>query len=126
MDSKVFNGKSTAVKFDYGSIASAKNVIIAKAVGLGESDYTIKQNAGNFLEKVKRISRRAKNAKIMDGIVRTDRVDNATYIIIANNLDISKYVDKVKSKVGENVEGFLTKEAKSKLLTGKERNRFDI
>jgi hypothetical protein len=126
VDSKVFDGKSVSVRFDYGTIASAKNVIIAKSIRLGESDYILRQNAGNFLEKVKRISRRAKNARIMYGIVRTDKIDDATYIIIANNLDISKYIDKVKNKVGENVEGFLTKESRGKLLTGKERNLFDI
>ena len=126
VDSKVLNGKSVSVKFDYGTIASAKNVIIAKTVRLGESDYILRNNAGNFLEKVKRISRRAKNARIMYGIVRTDKIDDGTYIIIANNLDIAKYINKVKEKVGTNVEGFLAKESKEKVLTTREKNLFDI
>lgn len=126
VDSKVMNGASISIKFDYGSIASAKNVIIAKSVGIGETDYIIRQSAGSFLEKVKKISRRAKNARIMYGIVRTDKIDNGTYIIIANNLDVSKYITKVKNKVGANVEGFLAKESKEKVLTTREKNLFDI
>lgn len=126
IDSKIFDGKSISVKFDYGKISSAKNVIIAKSVRLGESDYTLKNNAGSFLEKVKRISRRAKNARIMYGIVRTDKIDNGTYIIIANNLDVDKYITKVKEKVEVNVEGFLAKESREKVLSTKEKNLFDI
>jgi len=126
IDSKVFNGKSVSIKFDYGKISSAKNVIIAKSVKLGESDYILRNNAGNFLEKVKRISRRAKNARIMYGIVRTDKIDDGTYIIIANNLDVNKYITKVKEKVGVNVEGFLAREDRERVLTTKEKNLFDI
>jgi len=126
VDSKVFNGTGISIKFDYGSIASAKNVIIAKSVKLGDSDYLLRENAGNFLEKVKKIARRAKNARIMYGIVRTDKIDDGTYIIIANNLDVSKYITKVKDKVGANVEGFLAKESKEKVLTTREKNLFDI
>ena len=126
VDSKILNGDSTSVKFDYGTISSAKNVIIAKAIKLGETDYIIRQNSGSFLEKVKKISRRAKNARIMYGIVRTDKIDDGTYIIIANNLDVSKYINKVKNRVGANVEGFLAKESKEKVLTTREKNLFDI
>ena len=86
----------------------------------------MRENAGNFLEKVKKIARRAKNARIMYGIVRTDKIDDGTYIIIANNLDVSKYITKVKDKVGANVEGFLAKESKEKVLTTREKNLFDI
>jgi len=62
----------------------------------------------------------------MYGIVRTDKIDDGTYIIIANNLDIAKYINKVKEKVGTNVEGFLAKESKEKVLTTREKNLFDI
>lgn len=126
VDAKVYNGNKVSVKFDYGNISTAKNVIIAKAIRTRESDYLIKSGAGNFLEKVKKISRKAKNARIMYGVIRTDKIEDGTYIVIANNLSIDKYVNKVKSKVGENIEGFLTKEQREKILTSKERNLFDI
>jgi len=126
VDSKIFEGKSVPIKFNYGSISSAKNVIIAKSIRLGESNLVIKNNAGNFLEKVKKISSRAKNARIMYGIIRTNKIDDGTYIIIANNLDVNKYIAKVKEKVVTNVEGFLAKESKEKVLTTREKNLFDI
>lgn len=126
VDSRIFEGKSVNVKFDYGNINSAKNVIIAKSVGLGESDYIVNSNTGNFLEKVKKISNRAKNARIMYGIIRTDKIQSGTYIIIANNLDISKYINKIKEKTGESIEGYLSKESVGKLLTNREKNIFDI
>lgn len=126
VDAKVYNGNEASVKFDYGAISTAKNVIIAKAIRTRESDYLVKAGAGGFLEKVKKISRKAKNARIMYGVIRTDKIEDGTYIIIANNLSIDKYINKVKNKVGGNIEGFLTKEQREKVLSSKERNLFDI
>jgi hypothetical protein len=126
VDSRIYDGAGAEVKFDYGKISDAKNVIIAKAVNLRESDNAIKSTSGIFLEKVKIISKKAKNARIMYGIIRTDRIQNGTFIIIANNLDVGKYVNKIKNKVGSNVDAFLTKDSREKVLTNREKSLFDI
>lgn len=126
IDTRIYTEESAQVKFNYGKLSDAKNVIIAKSISLSESDYIIKQNAGNFLDKVKKISKRAKNARVMYGIVRSDRVENGTYIIIANNLNITKYIEKTKNKIGINVEEFLKKDHRDKLLTKSESKLFDI
>lgn len=126
VDSRVYDGEEADVKFDYGKISSAKNVIIAKAVSPKESDYTIKSTSGLFLEKVRAISKKAKSARIMYGIIRTDRIENGTFVIIANNLDVGRYMNKVKNKVGSNIENFLTKDDHEKILTNREKNLFDI
>ncbi len=126
VDARIFDSDATPIKFDYGTITTAKNVIISKVIRTRESDYNIKANSGDFLERVKKISRRAKNARIMYGVVRTDKIDHTTYIIIANNLDITKYITKVKNKVGANIEGYLTKDSKEKVLSAREKNIFDI
>jgi hypothetical protein len=89
VESVVFDGtEDTELKFDYGKLKDAKNVIIAKAVKTNESDYIVNQSIGSFIERIKSISKKAKNARIMYGIIRTDRIDNGTYIVVANNLDI--------------------------------------
>ena len=125
VDSRKFDGAVT-VKFDYGKLTDAKNVIIAKAVGLGESQYTMDQTTGIFLENVRKISRRAKNARIMYGMIRTDKIDSGTYIIIGNNLDVVKYVSKIKSKIELNVQEYLRHESREKLLTRSESRFLDI
>jgi len=126
IDTRVYGDTVTPVKFDYGKLQDAKNIIIAKVVKLRDSDYLIRNNSGIFLERVKSISRKAKNARIMYGIVRTDKIADATYIIIANNLDINNYIGKVRGNVERNVESFLAKDQREKILTTKEKNLFDI
>jgi hypothetical protein len=115
-----------SIKFDYGKLKEAKNIIIAKVSKLGDSDYTLQQNSGNFLSNVKSISRRAKNARVMYGIIRSDEIDDGTYIIIANNLDVIPQLEKMKTKVESNVQEFRKKEARGKTLSGSEKRMFDI
>lgn len=114
------------VKFDYGKISDAKNIIVAKAMSTRITDYLVDQNVGNFLDVVKRISRKAKNARIMYGIIRTDKIENGTYIVIGNNLDISKYTTKIKAKVGENIEKFRQRDIRNSVLDDDETRMFDV
>jgi hypothetical protein len=125
-DIKRFEESPGNVKFEYGKLKEAKNVVIAKAVSLKESDYSLENGQGPFLNVVKKISSRAKNARVMYGIIRTDKIDNGSYIIIANNMDITNYITKLKEKVEGNVEGYLGREAREKMLTRGESKKFDI
>ena len=114
------------VRFDYGKLSDAKNVIVAKAMSTRTTDYLVDQSVGNFLDVVKRISRKAKNARMMYGIIRTDKIENGTYIIIGNNLDISKYTTKIKAKVGENIERFRQRDVRDDVLNDDEARMFDV
>lgn len=118
--------KPAAVKFDYGKISDAKNVIIAKAVSTKVSDYLVQQGTGSFLDTVKKISRKAKNARMMYGIIRTNKIEDGTYVIIANNLDVNKYTDKIKVKVADNIEHFREKSTRENVLNSNEAKLFDI
>lgn len=115
-----------SVKFDYGKISDAKNVIVAKVASPRTTDYLIQQSTGSFLDVVKRVSRKAKNARMMYGIIRTDKIQDGTYIIIGNNLDVSKYTSKIKAKVGENIERFRQKDVREDVLSDNEAQMFDI
>jgi len=128
VESIEFSGdaESTEIKFEYGKLSDAKNVIIAKAVDPRESDYIVNQSIGSFIEKIQTVSKRAKNARIMYGIIRTDKINNGTYIIIANNLDVTKYMDKIKNRIKNNVKDFLKEDSTDKILTNREQHIFDI
>jgi hypothetical protein len=125
-DIKRFEDNPGGARFEYGKINQAKNVVIAKAVSLKETDYALENGQGPFLHVVKKISGRAKNARIMYGIVRTDKIDHNSYIIIANNMDITGYVAKMKEKIEGNIENYLGREEREKMLSRGESRKFDI
>lgn len=118
--------KPSSVKFDYGKLSDAKNIIVAKAVGTKTSDYLVQQSTGRFLDVVKKISRKAKNARMMYGIIRTDKIEDGTYIVIANNLDVNTYATKIKEKVTDSIEHFREKSEREDVLDSKETKLFDI
>jgi hypothetical protein len=113
-------------KFDYGKISDCKNVILAKAIRLKESDYIIDQQSGEFMDAVKKLSRKAKNARVMYGIMRTNDIDHGTFIIIGNNLDITKYITKIKNKVGVTIENYRREDEREKVLQDDEVENYDI
>ena len=115
-DIKQFEKNPGSVKFEYGKLNQAKNVVIAKAVSLKESDYSLENGQGPYLNIVKKISARAKNARIMYGVIRTNKINHGSYIIIANNMDITKYITKMKEKIEGNIEGYFRKEEREKTL----------
>ena len=116
----------TKVKFEYGNIKEAKNVIVAKVNRLGESNYIIDQSVGGFLNNIKKISRKAKSARIMYGIIRTDKITNGTYIIIANKLDVSSYIGKIREKIGSAIESFRTEVKRESILKKEELSDYDV
>jgi hypothetical protein len=128
VESIVFEGEEEVIdiKFEYGKLSDAKNIIVAKAVDPRDSDYMINQSIGSFMEKIKVVSRKAKSARIMYGIIRTDKIGDGTYIIIANNLDVTKYMDKIKNKIKSNVKDFLKEDSTDKILSNREQHIFDI
>ena len=123
---KYENSENNTVKFDYGSLSDCKNVIVAKVIGLKETDYIVNQNVGKFMDSVKSISKKAKNARIISGIIRTDKIENSTYIIIGNNLDITKYVERIKSKVSYRIENFKREDEKARVLQENEISIYDV
>jgi hypothetical protein len=126
VDFKKYDNGPTNVKFDYGKLKDCKNVIIARAVNLHTSDYHIDQSTTMFIDIVKKISRKSKNARIISGIIRTNQIDDGTYIIIGNNLDISKYIERTKNKIGTSIEGYKHTDEKVKVLDEKEHETYDI
>jgi hypothetical protein len=128
VESIMFEGEVEAidVKFEYGKLGDAKNIIIAKAVDPRESDYIVNQSIGSFIEKVETVSNKARKARVMYGIIRTDKIENGTYVIIANNLDVTKYMDKIKNKIKSNVKDFLKEDSADKILSNREQHIFDI
>jgi hypothetical protein len=126
VDFRKYEDKPENVKFEYGKIKDCKNVIVAKSVDLKTSDYAIDNSTTLFLDVVKKISRKAKNARVMSGIIRTNKIDDGTYIIIGNNLDISKYIEKTKEKVGESIENYRATEDRGRVLDEDEYEVFDV
>jgi len=126
VDFKKYEEGPTNVKFDYGKISDEKNVVIAKAVNTHVSDYQIDQNTAIFMDVVKKISRKSKNARVISGIIRTNQIDDATYIIIGNNLDITKYIEKTKNKISTSIESYRQVNERDKVLEENEYEMFDV
>ena len=115
-----------SIKFDYGSISDCKNLILAKVIRNKESDYIVDQNVGSFLEDAKKFSRKAKNARVIYGIIRTDDIENGSYVAIGNNLDISKYINKIKNKTSLIVERFREHHDIDTILNNEESVKYDV
>lgn len=126
VDFRKYDDGPTNVKFDYGKLSDSKNVVVAKAVSTHTSDYQIDQSTTMFMDIVKKISRKSKNARVISGIIRTNQIDDSTYIIIGNNLDISKYIEKTKSKIGTTIENYRKVDERDKVLADDEYDIFDV
>lgn len=126
VDFKKYEDGPTNVKFDYGKIKDCKNIVVAKAVDTHVSDYQVDQSTTLFMDIVRKISRKAKNSRVISGIIRTNKIEDGTYIIIGNNLDISKYIEKTKNKVGTSIEGYRKVEQREKVLEENEYEMYDV
>jgi cell division GTPase FtsZ len=120
------DGEEANIKFNYGKIKQAKNLVIAKVIGLSTSDYLIQQNVGQFLNNIKKISGRAKNARVMYGVIRTNKLDDGLYIVIANNMNIDQYITKLKEKISERIEVFKTEDERAQVLNEEESEIYDV
>jgi hypothetical protein len=126
VDFKNYDDGPANVKFDYGKISDCKNVVLAKAVRLKETDYLIDQSTGRFLDVVRKLSKKAKNARVMSGIIRTNEIDDGTFVVIGNNLDVAKYINKTKTRVGANIEQFRQQSEREKIFNSEEASVYDI
>lgn len=114
-------------KFSYGKLKEATNILIAKHVASKWNNTTADLEGDNLLKCAMTVGSRAKGARTLYGIIRTDK-DLPKYTTIAAGLDIEKIFKKMKSKATDSAliynEKIHTK--KHKILENKEDRVLDI
>jgi len=109
----------------YGKINEAKNVLIVRSIYSKIKNAEVDSEADKLVEVVKKISGRAKKARILYGIIRNN-YDNILYITIASGLKIGNMIKKYKDFAFDRVAGYRETTEKEDIITKDEAKFLDV
>jgi len=117
------NLEEESLKFiGYGKINEAKNILVARSVYSKIKQAEVDSEANKLIEVVKKISGRARGARILFGIIRNN-YDNILYITIAAGLKIGHLIDKYKNLAIDRVTNYRAEEMHEDIID-KDENKF--
>ena len=120
------NLEEETVKFiSYGRINEAKNVLIARSVYSKIKNADVDDEANKLIEVTKKISGRAKGARILSGIIRNN-YDTILYVTVAAGLSIDKVIDKYKGKAIDRVTNYREEEEHEDYITREEAKFLNV
>lgn len=114
------------IKFiSYGNISEAKNVLVARSIYSKIKNAEVDAEATKLVEIIKKISGRAKKARILHGIIRNN-YDSILYVTIAAGVGIGKLIDKYKTKAIERVTSYREEEKHEDIITRDEAKFLNV
>ena len=106
----------------YGKINEARNILIIRSIYSKIKNEEVDKESSRLVEIVKKISKRAKNARLLYGIIRNN-FDNLFYITIASGFSIGKLISKYKDYAIDRVTNYRQETEKVDILT-KDEDKF--
>jgi len=109
----------------YGKINEARNILVIRSIYSKIKNDEVDKESSRLVEIVKKISRRAKSARILYGIIRNN-FDNLFYITIATGFDITKLISKYKDYAIDRVTNYRQEREKIDILTKDEAKFLNV
>ena len=125
-------------KFQFGKIdKETKNVLIAMFVDKDVNDETVEEYHNILTTVQSKYAGRAKNARIVPGIIRCgiketnseEGIEDRAYITIASGLSLDRYtnkIEKLKNEAVEKATAFSSKQKGKRLVNNKDSKVLDI
>lgn len=103
----------------YGKLNEARNVLVVRSIYSSIGNKEVDEEASKLVDIVKKVSGRAKKARVLYGIVRNN-YDNIFYLTIAAGLTVGKLINKFKNKAIDRVTNYREEEEHEDIITREE------